>query len=264
MKKTVTIPKKVQRAARTTKSAVNEKQLSANIKAAVDGVSSAIMMVDREFIVTYVNQTTVAMLNKHAEHFRVLWSGFDPQKIVGACIDVFHKNPAHQRRMLSDPKILPYLTEITVGPMKFSLCVNAIYDLHGAYSGNILEWADVTEARKREAVTADQASQLSSIGKYQAVIEFTFDGTIVTANENFLVATGYSLPEIVGKHHSIFVDPAYRQTQDYRLFWEKLGRGEGDGGQYRRFRRDGQEVWLQASYNPIYDLSGKPCVSPVR
>jgi methyl-accepting chemotaxis protein len=240
------------------KASATQARMAANIKAAVDCVSTAIMMVDRDFIVTYANQTTMTMLNKNAEAFRALWPSFDPSKILGSCIDMFHKNPAHQRRMLSDPKILPYRTDITVGPLKFSLCVSATYDSKGVYDGNILEWADVTEIRKREAINTDQANQLASISRYQAVIEFKLDGTIIQANENFLNATGYRSEEIVGRHHSIFVDPAYRQTPEYRMFWEKLGRGEADGGQYKRFRKDGNEVWLQASYNPILDQSGKP------
>ena len=116
--------------------------------------------------------------------------------------------------------------------------------------------SDITAAKQKQA---DAASQLKSISAYQAVIEFKLDGTIVTANPNFLEATGYSLAEIEGKHHSIFVDPEYRQTQEYRMFWDRLGRGEADNGQYKRVRRNGSLIWLQASYNPIFDLSGKPC-----
>lgn len=114
---------------------------------------------------------------------------------------------------------------------------------------------DITEIKRKQA---DSDSQLASISANQAVIEFKLDGTIVTANENFLNATGYTLSEIQGRHHSIFVDPDYRQSVDYRLFWEKLASGRADNAQYRRIRKDGKDVWLQASYNPIFDLSGKP------
>jgi methyl-accepting chemotaxis protein len=104
---------------------------------------------------------------------------------------------------------------------------------------------------------ADYEGQLAAINKAQAVIEFTLDGTILYANENFLKATGYTLAEIRGKHHSIFAEPAYRQSRDYQLFWEKLGRGEYDAGQYKRLGKNGKEIWIQASYNPIFDSSGK-------
>jgi methyl-accepting chemotaxis protein len=231
--------------------------LAVRLKSAVDSISSPIMMVDRGLVVSYANQTTREMLSKHAEHFRQLWPGFAPEKIVGASIDVFHDNP-QKRGLLDNPANLPFQSDVTVGPLRFSLTVNASYDSKGNYVGNILEWADVTEIRKQQAIYADYVSQIKSISAYQAIIEFKLDGTIVTANDNFLGAVGYTLAEIQGKHHGIFVDPAYRQTQEYRLFWEKLGRGEADSGQYRRLRRDGSDLWLQASYNPIFDAQGRP------
>jgi methyl-accepting chemotaxis protein len=105
---------------------------------------------------------------------------------------------------------------------------------------------------------ADMAGQIAAIDRSQAVIQFAIDGKILHANKNFLNAVGYSLDEIKGRHHSIFVDPADRDTAEYRRFWEKLGRGEFDTGQYRRLGKGGKEIWIQASYNPIFDKSGKP------
>jgi methyl-accepting chemotaxis protein len=102
------------------------------------------------------------------------------------------------------------------------------------------------------------AGQLAAINRSQAVIEFTLDGKIITANHNFLRALGYSLGEIKGQHHSMFVDPAYRASTEYEQFWEKLGRGEFDAGRYKRFGKGQKEVWIQASYNPILDSKGKP------
>src|SRR5215475_3331336 len=109
-------------------------------------------------------------------------------------------------------------------------------------------------------VRSKRANQglVSAIDRVQAVIEFTLDGKILNANENFLKAMGYTLEEVKGQHHSIFVDPSYRSSPEYRAFWEKLGRGEYDTGQYKRFAKGGREVWIQASYNPIFDSSNKP------
>ena len=114
---------------------------------------------------------------------------------------------------------------------------------------------DVTASRLQ---AADFEGQLQAIGKAQAVIEFGMDGKVLNANDNFLSVLGYSLAEIRGQHHSMFVDPAVRNGVDYRLFWDKLGRGEYDAGQYKRIAKGGREVWIQASYNPILDLNGKP------
>ncbi len=105
---------------------------------------------------------------------------------------------------------------------------------------------------------ADLAGQIDAIGKAQAVIQFSLDGRILDANANFCAALGYSLDEIKGQHHSMFVDPAYRDSNEYKAFWAKLGRGEFDAGQYKRIGKGGREIWIQATYNPIMDASGRP------
>jgi PAS domain S-box-containing protein len=84
------------------------------------------------------------------------------------------------------------------------------------------------------------------------------DGIVLNANDNFLNALGYSLSEIKGKHHRIFCDPSYTQSSEYRSFWDKLCRGESESAEYRRIGKGGKEVWIQASYNPVLDESGKP------
>ncbi|NVI85528.1 PAS domain-containing methyl-accepting chemotaxis protein [Janthinobacterium sp. BJB401] len=98
----------------------------------------------------------------------------------------------------------------------------------------------------------------TALNRVQAVIEFELDGTILHANENFLRVVGYTLAEVQGKHHAIFCDPEYVKTDEYSNFWAKLGRGEFDQGEYKRRARDGREVWINASYNPILDADGKP------
>ncbi|MFL6606376.1 MAG: methyl-accepting chemotaxis protein [Steroidobacteraceae bacterium] len=105
---------------------------------------------------------------------------------------------------------------------------------------------------------ADSQGKLAAIDKSQAVIEFDLQGNILTANENFLALLGYRLEEIKGRSHGMLAEPSYRQSDAYRLFWEKLRRGEYDTGQYKHIGKDGREVWIQASYNPILDAQGKP------
>jgi len=114
---------------------------------------------------------------------------------------------------------------------------------------------DVTEQKQR---FADLAGKIAAIGKSQAAIEFGMDGTILTANENFLNALGYSLGEIQGRHHSMFVDASERDGAAYRQFWANLNAGQYQAGEFRRVGKAGKEVWIQASYNPILDLNGKP------
>jgi methyl-accepting chemotaxis protein len=105
---------------------------------------------------------------------------------------------------------------------------------------------------------AELEGKVRAIEKAQAVIEFELDGTVITANENFLRIFGYRLNEIVGKHHRIFCDPGYAESLEYARFWQKLGRGEYDADEFKRISKDGAEVWLQASYNPIFDMEGRP------
>ena len=100
--------------------------------------------------------------------------------------------------------------------------------------------------------------QIDAINKSQAVIEFNLDGTVITANENFLSVLGYSLSEIEGQHHSKFVEPAYRDSAEYKQFWRDLAAGKFQAAEYKRIGKGGKEVWIQASYNPIFDADGQP------
>ncbi len=112
---------------------------------------------------------------------------------------------------------------------------------------------------RNNSAAANAIAQAAAIGKSQAVIEFNLDGTIITANQNFLDALGYRLDEIQGKHHSMFVEPGERDSAEYRAFWANLNRGEYQAAEYKRIAKGGREIWIQASYNPIFDRSGKPC-----
>jgi len=132
---------------------------------------------------------------------------------------------------------------------------NPILDERGKPFGVVKFATDVTAQKLK---TADSAGQLAAIGKSQAVIEFNLDGTIIDANANFLHALGYSLSEIKGRHHGIFVAPSERDGAAYREFWAALNRGEYQAGEYKRIGKGGREVYIQASYNPILDLNGKP------
>lgn len=99
---------------------------------------------------------------------------------------------------------------------------------------------------------------IKAIHKIQGVIEFDLKGNVLDVNENFAQAAGYAREEIIGKHHSLFVSEAYKNSQEYKAFWDKLQRGEADDGVYQRVGKGGKEIWLQASYNPIFDMDGKP------
>ncbi|MGE3641628.1 MAG: PAS domain-containing protein, partial [Pirellulales bacterium] len=132
---------------------------------------------------------------------------------------------------------------------------NPIVDSNGKVCKVVKYATDVTAQKIKNA---DYEGQISAIGKSQAVIEFKMDGTVVYANANFLKTLGYELDEIRGKHHRMFCEPTFAASAEYQAFWAALNRGEYQAAEYKRIGKGGKEIWIQASYNPILDLNGKP------
>lgn len=132
---------------------------------------------------------------------------------------------------------------------------NPIFDENGKVAKIIKFASDITKS-KLEA--AEFEGKINAVGKSQAIIEFNLDGSILTANQNFMSALEYSLTELVGKHHRMFCESAYANSAEYKEFWAKLNRGEFVAGEFKRLSKSGKEIWINASYNPILDLSGKP------
>lgn len=132
---------------------------------------------------------------------------------------------------------------------------NPILDMDGK-PFKVVKYA--TDITREKLQYADFSGQIAAISKVMGVIEFDLKGNILAVNDNFAAVTGYSAEEIIGNHHSMFVESAYKSSQEYRQFWENLGRGQPDSGQYQRVGKRGKEIWLQATYNPIFDMDGKP------
>ena len=209
------------------------------------------MVVDMDFIVTYVNDGSIKLFERHADSFRKLWPTFDASQIIGTCIDTFHQAPAHQRALLADPRNLPYTTDITVGDAKIQLHVTPVLSPTGQPEGFALEWSDVTALR-------ESAGQVDAINKSQAVISFNMDGIVLDANDNFLQALGYRLEDIQGLHHRTFVQSDEAKSAEYKQFWDDLNAGQYKAAEFKRIAKDGSVIWIQASYNPIMDLNGRP------
>ncbi len=132
---------------------------------------------------------------------------------------------------------------------------NPVFDESGKQYKVIKFATDITQVKLKNLVFE---ATLDAVSKAQAVIEFNMDGTIIKANDNFLSTLGYSASEIEGKHHRMFCEPKFAESQDYRDFWSKLNAGQFESKEYKRLGKGGKIVWIQASYNPILDLSGKP------
>lgn len=129
-----------------------------------------------------------------------------------------------------------------------------IFDLDNKPKKVIKFAADITE---RKTNNAEYKGKLEAIDKSLGTIEFNMDGTVITANEKFLNILGYSLEEVEGKHHKIFCEQAYTESDEYVDFWKNLNQGTFDSGEYRRVGKSNREIYIQATYNPILDLNGK-------
>jgi methyl-accepting chemotaxis protein len=132
---------------------------------------------------------------------------------------------------------------------------NPVFDSDGKPLRVVKFATDITASKLQ---IAEYEGKVRAIERAQAVIEFELDGTIITANEKFLQVFGYTLDEITGKHHRMFCDPGYAESSEYKQFWQNLGLGEYVADEFKRLDKNGSEVWLQASYNPIFDIEGRP------
>jgi methyl-accepting chemotaxis protein len=115
-----------------------------------------------------------------------------------------------------------------------------------------------TDITAQKIAAAEFKGKRDAVNRVQAIIEFDLHGKVLTANDNFLNVMGYALDEVQGQHHRMFCDAAFVHSPEYLSFWERLGRGEFNAGEYRRITKSGKDVWILASYNPIFDAEGKP------
>jgi methyl-accepting chemotaxis protein len=220
---------------------------------AAEAINTKVMVADDKLNIVFMNEAVTSMLREAEADIKKELPGFNVATLIGTNIDIFHKNPSHQRRMLEGLNAVHRAT-IKIGNWTFDLVATPLKDANGRRAGTAVEWSDASVRLQN----LNFAAQSAAASRAQAVIEFNMDGTIVTANENFLGAVGYSLAEIKGKHHSMFVDASERDSAAYREFWAKLNRGDYDAGEYKRIGKGGREVWILASYNPVMDEKGKP------
>ena len=227
------------------------------MKPAVQGVTLAIMMVDRDLIVNYANPATTTLIAKHVAQFRDAFPGFRLEALIGTCIDVFHKDPAHQRGILSDARNLPHRADIVVGSLIFEINVSAIMGSKGEYLGNCLEWKDVTDARAAD----DRVAQLQSMvhGSGACVMMCDLDRRITYANPAVIkmlapyVAalrtkfSGFDLDKLVGTCIDIFHGDPSKQA---RMFKDLAN---------MPFKTDISVVGLEFSLNltALYDARGR-------
>lgn len=218
-------------------------------KASLDKISRRVMITDNDRTIVYCNPAVVDFLRTLESELKKALPAFSVSKLVGTNIDSFHKTPSHQQTMLAQLKE-PYLTSIRVGDSIFNLRATPLEDDAGNRIGSQVEWLE-SEVFENESIV-EAASQT------QAFIQFKMDGTVIGANDNFLNTLGYSLNEIVGQHHRIFVSEEEKNSPSYTQFWDQLNKGEMAKGVYKRIAKNRDDVWIQASYIPLIDRKGTP------
>lgn len=223
-------------------------QLSVALDHGIDGAA----LLDREGRYTYMNHA-------HAEIY-----GYEAAELIGQPWTVLYSTEWKTRII---EELSPILLQQghwrgTVPSKKkfgddvlieLSLTLLSQQDIPGNWL--LCTCRDITAEKNRNTELRDT---LTAINRVLGTIELALDGTVLTANENFLHLMGYTLLEIQGQHHRLFCDPAYVASPEYAAFWAKLNRGELDAGVYRRISKSGNIVWIQASYNPVFDATGKP------
>ncbi|MBX9582817.1 MAG: methyl-accepting chemotaxis protein [Gemmataceae bacterium] len=223
------------------------------LRAAVAGLQANVFIADARLNLVYANDHAVETLRGLDAELRAAF-GVGADEVVGATIHRFHRDKKKVERILRNPAALPYATRFGFGGVTLDARINAVYGPAEEVLGYVVSWEDVTA---REAEEVRLRAILDAIDKAQAVVEFRPDGTVVAANENFLRLMGYTLDEVKGRHHGLFVDDATRAGPEYREFWARLGRGEYQAGEFKRVAKGGKEVWIQGSYNPILDRTGR-------
>ena len=234
--------------------------LSLDFQEFMDRSVIATIRIDNDLNINYINQATINLLKEYEKTFQRRWSKFQANEkaLLGSSIDAIYQELNTSDNSFSDPNTPYWTTEISIEGLTFSASVSRVFNDQGEVQGHFIEFQDITDIRAKEIELLDLSAQFQAISKAQATIEFNMDGTIITANENFLSTMGYSLEEIKGKHHRMFAEPDFADSAEYKAFWEKLNRGEFESSEYKRLGKGGKEVWIQASYNPILGLDGKP------
>ena len=210
--------------------------------------TACLMLVDAEGTITFANKAFKQLAAEYEAQFSRSLPNINLQNFTGTSIAGFFANSSDLSQRYntcnsSDTFLLP------VGDLLFTLNLTTIKSVEGEKLGTMVEWINDQELQHKSGV-------LDGLDRCQAIISFTPEGIVEDANDNFLKVTGYSKEDIVGKHHSLFVLPDYGVSNEYNQFWEGLRNGERSSGEYCRVAKNGDKIWIQASYNPIYDKLG--------
>jgi len=220
---------------------------------ALNVATTNVFVVDADLQIEFCNRQAMQTCNQMGAALQS--AGLAANQLVGSSFERLVGNAAEQLKQSGNNG---WSCQAELGDEVLFCQGNAMTDDDGNFAGAVVSWELVTASLKDQQLASEQHKLVDAMSSQQAVIEFDLSGTIVTANDNFCNALGYSLGEIQGKHHRQFVTPEFAASAEYREFWAKLNRGESDSGDYLRLAKGGREIWINATYFPITDDTGKP------
>lgn len=217
------------------------------------GAHLCLFQLDAGGKLSYLNEAMAQLVEGQAEEltgkdFVTLWSNkaAQPQRCKQLLADLKHGESVRDELLLATQQQSEVWLAVQLFPLQ---------DAQGKWTGAVGVAQNISVAKLEKI---DRIGQMNAINLTQAVIEFTLEGVILAANPNFLQTLGYQLDEVKGRHHSLFVDEQFKRSADYQMFWQRLRAGEFFVDEFKRIGKGGKEVWIQASYNPIFDADGKP------
>lgn len=222
---------------------ISERRSGRTGAATLAAIPVAVMNLDANGIVTAVNPAMADILGRAA----VSMPGSRPEGVVGRHVDELCRDAAGMSLASTAKQAV-----VALGGRSYDVTASPV-SIGSQQVGQALAWTDAAPRLARE----DHARRLAAVEASQSVIEFAPDGTIISANAAFLCLMGYTLDEIRGRHHGMFVDPAYRNSRDYAVFWDGLRAGRAEAAEFKRVTKSGKAVWIKGSYNPIRDEDGK-------
>jgi methyl-accepting chemotaxis protein len=227
--------------------------LEVSARMAAVSSSSCLIEMDRNGVILALNNRMQQALGCSATEL----IGKDESSIM---LDEDHNNPQHGEMWQALREGRPFSGECRRrGVGNRDVWLSATFSPVMGLDGRLCKVIGIAQNITEEKLSRlDMEGKIHAINRGQAVIEFDLSGRVLTANNNFLRLLNYQQEDIVGRHHRMFVDPAHVASSEYQVFWEHLSRGEFESGEYKRIGRDGKEVWIQATYNPIFDPLGKP------
>jgi len=224
--------------------------LNVQLNGILEQANLPVMMLDNDLIVNYVNKATLSLFKKYEAKIQQQWPKFKSTKtaVLGQSINGIYQTIIDPKNSFENTEKKYWSTNINIGDLTFQAYVSTLFNGEGTPQGWSVEFKDLNIQSNQDPQLKELTAKLDAINKVQAIIEY----------ENFLNTVGYTLKEIQNKHHSIFVEPKFKASAEYKAFWASLNKGKFESKEYKRLGKGGKEVWIQASYNPILDANGKP------